>query len=50
MQAKLEEWNADIVEVSAKTFEVPTDFRSEYNEQNASLKEKQAMARHLRSL
>jgi uncharacterized coiled-coil DUF342 family protein len=45
MQAKLEEWNADIDSLTAKASEVSADVRSEYNEQIASLKTKQAAAR-----
>ncbi len=45
MQAKLEEWNADIDILSAKASEVSADVRSEYNEQIAALKAKQAVAR-----
>ena len=45
MQAKLEEWNADIDTLTAKANEVSADIRSEYNEQIESLKAKQAAAR-----
>lgn len=45
MQVKLEEWNADIDSLTAKVSEVSADVRSEYNEQIASLKTKQAAAR-----
>lgn len=45
MQAKLEEWSADIDTLAAKTSEVSADVRNEYNEQIASLKVKQAAAR-----
>ena len=45
MQAKLEEWNADIDRLSAKASEVSGDLQSEYNEQIAALKAKQAAAR-----
>ena len=45
MQAKLEEWNADIDTLTAKANEVSADIRSEYNEQIESLKSKQAAAR-----
>ncbi|HIJ88181.1 MAG TPA: hypothetical protein HPP97_10965 [Desulfuromonadales bacterium] len=45
MQAKLEEWNADIDSLTAKASEVSEDVRSEYNEQIASLKTKEAAAR-----
>lgn len=44
MQAKLEEWNADIDKLAAKTSEVSAEVRSEYREQIAALKEKQAAA------
>jgi hypothetical protein len=46
MQAKLEEWNAEIDILSAKADEVKADVRKEYNEQIESLKGKQAAARH----
>ena len=45
MQAKLEKWNADIDILAAKASDVSADVRSEYNEQIASLKVKQAVAR-----
>ena len=45
MREKLEEWNVDIDNLSAKASEVSADVRSEYNEQIASLKVKQAAAR-----
>jgi len=45
MQAKLEEWNADIDTLTAKANEVSADIRSEYNEQIESLKANQAAAR-----
>ncbi|MFZ3207327.1 MAG: hypothetical protein WA140_00610 [Geobacteraceae bacterium] len=45
MQAKLEEWSADIDTLSAKTSEISADVRNEYNEQIASLKAKRAAAR-----
>ena len=45
MKAKLEQWNADIETLAAKASEVSADFRSEYNEQIASLKVKLAAAR-----
>lgn len=45
MQEKLEEWNVDIDNLSAKASEVSADVRSEYNEQIAALKVKQAAAR-----
>lgn len=46
MQAKLEEWNADIDKLAAKTSEVSADVRSEYKEQITALKIKQAAAIH----
>lgn len=45
MQAKLDEWNSDIDSLTAKASEVSADVRSEYNEQIALLKAKQATAR-----
>ena len=45
MQVKLEEWNTDLDELMAKANEVSADVRSEYNEQIAALKTKQAAAR-----
>ena len=45
MQAKLEEWNADIATLTAKAGEVSADLRSEYKEQIAALQAKQAAAR-----
>jgi len=45
MQAKLEEWNADIDQLSAKASEVSVDLKSEYAEQIEALKAKQAVAR-----
>lgn len=45
MQAKLEEWNADIDKLAAKAGEVSAELKSEYAEQIAALKEKQAVAR-----
>lgn len=45
MQAKLEEWNADIDTLAAKASEVTGDLKSEYSEQIAALKVKQAAAR-----
>jgi uncharacterized coiled-coil DUF342 family protein len=44
MQAKLEEWNADIDSLTTKASEVSADVRRELNEQIASLKVKQAAA------
>jgi seryl-tRNA synthetase len=46
MQAKLEEWNADIDSLTAKGNEVSADIKNEYAEQIESLKAKQAAARH----
>lgn len=45
MQAKLEEWNAEIDTLSAKADEVAADVRNEYKEQIESLKVRQAAAR-----
>jgi len=45
MQAKLEEWNAEIDTLTAKAGEVAGDVKNEYNEQIESLKVKQAAAR-----
>lgn len=45
MQAKLEEWNAEIDILSAKAGEVKADVRKEYIEQIESLKAKQTVAR-----
>ena len=45
MQAKLEEWNSDIDTLAAKAGEVSGDLKTEYNEQIAALKVKQAAAR-----
>ena len=45
MQAKLEEWNAEIDTLTAKAGEVTADVKNEYNEQIESLKAKQAGAR-----
>lgn len=45
MQAKLDEWNADIDSLTVKAGEVSADARSECNEQIASLKAKQTAAR-----
>ncbi|HXE98689.1 MAG TPA: coiled coil domain-containing protein [Dongiaceae bacterium] len=45
MQAKLEEWNAEIDTLTAKADEVKSDVKNEYNEQIESLKAKQAAAR-----
>jgi predicted nucleic acid-binding Zn-ribbon protein len=45
MQAKLEEWNAEIDTLTAKAGKVTADARNEYSEQIESLKVKQAAAR-----
>ncbi len=45
MQAKLEEWNAEIDTLTAKAGGVKADVKNEYNEQIESLKAKQASAR-----
>lgn len=45
MQAKLEEWNADIDVLTDKASEVSAEVRAEYNDQIAVLKTKQAAAR-----
>ena len=45
MQAKLEEWNAEIDTLTAKAGKVSADVKNEYNEQIESLKAKQAAAR-----
>ena len=45
MQAKLDEWNAEIDMLTGKAGEVTADVRIEYNEQIKSLKTKQAAAR-----
>lgn len=45
MQAKLTELNADIDKLAAKAGEVSANLRSEYNEEMAALKVKQAAAR-----
>lgn len=45
MQAKLEEWNAEIDTLSAKAGEVTADLKKEYSEQIDILKAKQAVAR-----
>jgi uncharacterized coiled-coil DUF342 family protein len=45
MQAKLEEWNADIDALTAKGSEVSAELRSEYRQQIEALKVKQAAAR-----
>jgi len=45
MQAKLEEWNADIDTLTAKAGEVTAEVKNEYNEQIESLKAKQIATR-----
>lgn len=45
MQAKLEEWNAEIDTLSAKAGEATADAKNAYNKQIDSLKVKQADAR-----
>ena len=45
MQAKLEEWNAEIEMLTAKAGKATADVKTEYNEQIESLKAKQAAAR-----
>jgi uncharacterized coiled-coil DUF342 family protein len=45
MQAKLEEWNAEIDTLTAKAGKVTADVRNEYNEQIESLKTKQEAAK-----
>lgn len=45
MQAKLEEWNADIDALAAKAGEVSADLKIEYAEQIELLKVKQALAK-----
>ena len=45
MQAKLEEWNAEIDTLTAKAGELTTDIKNEYREQIELLKVKQANAR-----
>lgn len=44
MQAKLEEWNADIDSLTSRSGEVSEDLKREYNDQIAILKAKQAAA------
>ena len=46
MQAKLDEWNAEIDTLAAKANEAAADVRSEYHEQIEHLKAKQVVARH----
>jgi len=45
MQAKLEEWNAEIDTLSAKADNVTSEIKNEYMEQISALKVKQAHAR-----
>jgi len=45
MQAKLEEWNAEIDTLTAKAGEVTAEVKNEYNEQIESLKAKQIATR-----
>ena len=45
MQAKLEEWNAEIDKLSIKANEATAELRKEYSEQIESLKARQAVAR-----
>ncbi len=45
MQAKLAELNADIDKLAARAGEVSAELKSEYNEEMAALKAKQAAAR-----
>lgn len=45
LQAKLEQWNAEIDTLTLKADKVTEDLRQEYHEQIESLKEKQAAAR-----
>jgi chromosome segregation ATPase len=45
MQAKLAELNADIDKLAAKAGEVSAELKSEYNQEMADLKKKQAAAR-----
>jgi len=45
MQAKLEEWNAEIDILTARAGEVRADVKNEYNEQIESLKARQVTAR-----
>ncbi|QSV44584.1 coiled coil domain-containing protein [Geobacter benzoatilyticus] len=45
MQAKLEEWNADIDKLSARAGEVREDLKHDYAGQIEALKAKQAVAR-----
>lgn len=45
MQAKLEEWNAEIDTLTAKAGKATSDIKDEFNEQIGALKVKQATAR-----
>jgi uncharacterized coiled-coil DUF342 family protein len=45
MQAKLEEWNAEVDTLAAKAGKVSADVKTEYNEQIELLKAKQVVAR-----
>jgi chromosome segregation ATPase len=45
MQAKLEEWNAEVDILAAKAGKASSDVKNEYNEQIESLKANQAGAR-----
>lgn len=45
MQAKLEQWNAEIDTLAAKAGKVREDLKNEYNAQINTLKEKQEAAR-----
>jgi len=45
MQAKLEEWNAEIDRLTARAGEVKADVKNEFNGQVESLKAKQTVAR-----
>jgi uncharacterized coiled-coil DUF342 family protein len=45
MQAKLEEWNAEIDTLTARADKATSDLRNEYSEQISALKARQATAR-----
>lgn len=45
MQAKMDEWSAEIEKLTAKAGEVSADVKAEYHEQIESLQAKQAAAR-----
>jgi len=45
MQAKLEEWNAEIDTLTAKAGRITADLKNDYKEEIESLKAKQAVAR-----